>query len=50
MVRLIRYLKNFDIDIKINSMVQALDENQNIEYKECWRDEYLKWICGVPKK
>ena len=27
-------------------MVQALDENQNIEYKECWRDEYLKWICG----
>ena len=27
-------------------MVQALDENQNIEYKECWHDEYLKWICG----
>ncbi len=23
-----------------------LDENQNIEYKESWRDEYLKWICG----
>jgi ATP-dependent DNA helicase RecG len=21
-------------------------ENQNIEYKESWRDEYLKWICG----
>ncbi|MBR3975633.1 MAG: putative DNA binding domain-containing protein [Clostridia bacterium] len=21
-------------------------ENQNIEYKEAWRDEYLKWICG----
>ena len=21
-------------------------ENQNIEYKETWRDEYLKWICG----
>ena len=21
-------------------------ENQNIEYKELWRDEYLKWICG----
>ena len=20
--------------------------NQNIEYKESWRDEYLKWICG----
>lgn len=23
-----------------------LDESQNIEYKESWRDEYLKWICG----
>jgi len=21
-------------------------ENQNIEYKECWRDEYLKEICA----
>jgi ATP-dependent DNA helicase RecG len=23
-----------------------LAENQNIEYKQSWRDEYLKWICG----
>ena len=23
-----------------------MKENQNIEYKESWRDEYLKWICG----
>ncbi len=21
-------------------------ENQNIEYKQNWRDEYIKWICG----
>lgn len=21
-------------------------ENQNIEWKETWRDEYIKWICG----
>jgi ATP-dependent DNA helicase RecG len=21
-------------------------ENQNIEYKQSWRDEYLKWLCG----
>lgn len=21
-------------------------ENQNIEFKESWRDEYIKWICG----
>ena len=21
-------------------------ENQNIEFKQSWRDEYLKWICA----
>ena len=21
-------------------------ENQNIEFKSSWRDEYLKWICA----
>ena len=21
-------------------------ESQNIEYKESWRSEYLKWVCG----
>jgi len=24
----------------------SMIENQNIEWKESWRDEYLKWICG----
>ena len=23
-----------------------MPENQNIEYKESWRDEYIKWVCG----
>lgn len=23
-----------------------MSENQNIEWKEIWKDEYLKWICG----
>lgn len=23
-----------------------MDESQNIEFKESWRDEYLKWVCG----
>lgn len=23
-----------------------MPENQNIEWKESWRDEYLKWICS----
>lgn len=21
-------------------------EHQNTEYKQSWRDEYIKWICG----
>lgn len=23
-----------------------MSESQNIEYKESWRDEYQKWVCG----
>lgn len=23
-----------------------MSENQNVEYKEIWKDDYLKWICG----
>ncbi len=23
-----------------------MKESQNIEFKEAWRDDYLKWICG----
>ena len=23
-----------------------MKEQQNIEWKESWRDEYLRWICG----
>lgn len=23
-----------------------MSENQNVEYKQTWRDEYIKWICG----
>ena len=23
-----------------------MKESQHIEWKESWRDEYLKWICG----
>jgi ATP-dependent DNA helicase RecG len=21
-------------------------ESQNIEYKQSWHDDYLKWVCG----
>jgi ATP-dependent DNA helicase RecG len=23
-----------------------MSENQNIEYKQSWHDDYLKWVCG----
>ena len=23
-----------------------MKEHQQVEWKESWRDEYLKWICG----
>lgn len=23
-----------------------MSEHQEIEWKESWRDEYLKWVCG----
>ena len=23
-----------------------MNENQNIEWKSSWRDEYLKWVCA----
>jgi ATP-dependent DNA helicase RecG len=26
--------------------MKKMVENQNIEWKESWRDEYLKWVCG----
>jgi len=25
---------------------QKMSEHQTVEYKQIWRDEYLKWICG----
>ena len=31
---------------KIETGVFTMSESQLIEYKESWRDEYLKWICG----
>ena len=27
-------------------MAIKMAESQNVEYKESWKDEYLKWICG----
>jgi ATP-dependent DNA helicase RecG len=27
-------------------MLPAAHESQHVEWKESWRDEYLKWLCG----
>lgn len=27
-------------------ILRNMPENQSIEYKQTWQDEYLKWICG----
>ena len=29
-----------------NKEFQTMSESQLVEYKESWRNEYLKWICG----
>ena len=33
---------------KIIEVIKMLEkkENQDVEFKESWRDEYIKWICG----
>lgn len=36
----------FEILLILQSEIDWYMETQNIEYKESWRDEYLKWICG----
>ncbi|MDR1341933.1 MAG: putative DNA binding domain-containing protein [Prevotellaceae bacterium] len=30
----------------LNCQLNIMPEQQNIEYKSVWKDEYLKWICG----
>jgi len=31
---------------KVGGQERELREDQTIEWKESWRDEYLKWVCG----
>lgn len=30
----------------IQEDIPGMQETPHIEWKESWRDEYLKWICG----
>lgn len=38
----VKYFK----DVYFYKEGKYMAEKQNIEWKETWRDEYLKWICG----
>ena len=33
-----------DLPMKAGRLLRG--EDQNVEFKESWQDEYLKWICG----
>ena len=50
MVGVVYSIQCFYIMTKMNEFkengVIGMRERQNIEWKESWRDEYLKWICG----
>ena len=44
-----RKLRNFvfgNQGILQTMAILQLPESQNVEFKESWRDEYLKWVCG----
>ncbi len=44
--RTYRKLNTLQNHTYITTKSLQMTENQNIEYKESWRDEYLKWVCG----
>ena len=37
----------YDAEAADGKDTPRMKENQNIEWKESWRDKYIKWICGV---
>ena len=39
-------MQQLNIEQKLDELLSIKFESQLIEYKESWRDEYLKWICG----
>jgi ATP-dependent DNA helicase RecG len=43
---LVRAAESFSFIFLMVPQKIIMPEQQNIEYKEIWRDEYLKWICG----
>ena len=49
-ILLMKYWKKKSINQHKNHIFvrkdRQMQESQNIEWKENWKDEYLKWICG----
>lgn len=44
--RSLQMLESKAENISRNTRNKAMSENQNIEWKSKWRDDYLEWICG----
>jgi len=44
-----RHEENFirkNILLTFEVVIEKMSENQNIEYKSNWHDDYMKWVCG----
>ena len=39
-------MEAFLLKFLLEKLETNMQENQDIEFKERWRDEYIKWICG----
>jgi hypothetical protein len=39
------FITPYSYSFAIN-IAQFMPEQQNIEYKRVWKDEYLKWVCN----
>lgn len=51
LLKMVTNIKIYDtiaknIEICKRTRKTNMEENQNVEWKTKWRDEYLKWICG----
>jgi len=45
----VRHLDHLE-DLKALFFQHDRYENQRVEWKGTWRDEYLRWICKCPER
>ena len=46
MLNKVPYFYTVQAYLDLKQSKTTMSENQNTEWKQSWRDEYLKWICG----